>query len=70
MTNKELIEKLKALPEDLEVLAEDWEWGYCPLNKVVLATVVGSSAEANYDNLIDHYIVEGVDVGQKFIAIS
>ena len=70
MKNYELIEKLKALPEDLEILLLDCEWGYNPIDEVRVLTVVESFSEAKGDGSVIKFDVKGIDVGHKFIGLS
>ena len=70
MKNHELIEKLKALPEDLEILLWDCEWGYYPIDEAKVLTVVESSSEVKGDDFISKFYAMGIDVGHKFIGLS
>jgi hypothetical protein len=70
MKNRELIEQLKALPEDLEILLWDCEWSYNPINEVKELTVVESSSECKGNGFISKFDANGIDVGQKFIGLS
>lgn len=70
MKNYELIEKLKALPEDLEILSWDCEWGYNPIDEVRVLTVVESSSEAKGNSSVIKSDATGIDVGHKFIGLS
>jgi len=70
MKNYELIEKLKALPEDLEILSWDCEWGYNLIKEVKVLTVVKSSSEAKGDGFISKFDANDIDVGHKFIGLS
>jgi hypothetical protein len=69
MKNYELIEKLKALPEDLEILLWDSEWGYNPIDEIKVLTVAESYSKAKEEGFVVQFDVNGIDVGHKFIGL-
>ena len=47
MTNKELQEKLKGYPNDMEVVYADYEWGNTPVKTVETEAVFDGDNELN-----------------------
>jgi len=70
MKNHELIEKLKALPEDLEVLFWDCDWSYTPIDEIKVLTIVELSSKVKGDEFIREFDACGIGVGNKFIGLS
>ena len=70
MKNHELIERLKALPEDLEVLFWDCDWGYIPIDEIKVLTVVELPSEVKGDGFVSKIDANGIGVGHKFIGLS